>query len=350
MAGPTNDWPRHDNGRLKWDRYEGLQYWRSPCPGGQANSGAIEPAAATPQEASGSASTAREASAVEPSAEVRFGIAHLEQQQNTGHSKKILHNLARSFLNEQIKRFGEARGGQAQCVPIGDRDWPTWRAYIATHESAAQLLGTIGVKAICIEEIEGTFDPNRKGAPLVDIVVYNADGVRMRLHPGTNPCNDAKIIVRESSGGAYEPAAWAHLYRYPPPVYTQEYADNVPQGDRMEPARMFGKLQRLPRGRPWELTQATVEQFPWWLWLPTVGGFSAKVAGPGIERVALMETWTTRYGQAGCWDAARFLIVLADHTALLLDAAVGGEGHGSYQYRELEMDSPDYAWWVNWWR
>ena len=186
-------------------------------------------------------------------------------------------------------------------------------------------------------------------------MVYNADGNCFRLHPGYKRSSDAQLIVWKTVVGAHEPDVCkgepvepaSQAYRQPPEVYTQDYAATVPQGDRMGRMRMFAKLQMLPSDRPWELTHATIEEFPWWLWLPTIGGVSNKVIGVGIERVALMETWSTT-GRPGGWDAARFLIAHTDKTAVLLNAAHGGKGHIPYWTQDLEKDSDNYNWWVNW--
>ena len=79
-------------------------------------------------------------------------------------------------------------------------------------------------------------------------------------------------------------------------------------------------LQQLPAERPFELTQAAIDVFPWRLWLPTIGPIRDKVIGTGITRIALVETEEedTRYKS---W--ARFLIARADYTALLLNASHG---------------------------
>ena len=309
----------------------------------------------TPQEASSASSSAPDASAGEPSAKVLLGIAELQRLQKGGGAKANLHDEARSFLNEKIRFFADSPGDHARYLPIVADEWSTWREYIATRKDAAQLLGSNGVVAIRIEEIEGTNDANRAGSPRVDIVVCNADGNCFRLHPGNKPRSDAQLIAWKTVVGAHEPdvckgvpvEAASQAYRQPPEVYTQDYAATVPQGDRMGRSRMFAKLQKLPLVRPWELTDATIEEFPWWLWLPTIGGDSNKVIGVGIERVALMETWSTT-GSRGCLDAARFLIVHTDKTAVLLDAAHGGKARIPYSCEDLEMDSAKYNWWVNW--
>ena len=103
---------------------------------------------------------------------------------------------------------------------------------------------------------------------------------------------------------------------------------------------MFRKLQNLPASRPLELTQATLENFPWRLWLPNIGDLRDEVIDVVVERIALMQTWKERSGGV---NSAKFLIVRADKTALLLNA-YGKE----YSVEHLEISSEDYNWWVNW--
>ena len=82
-------------------------------PSGDANSGAIEPAEATPArtrdaEAPQEASNASDASVAEPSAEVLLGIAELQRLQQGGVAKGKLHKEARNFLNEKSRFFAES--------------------------------------------------------------------------------------------------------------------------------------------------------------------------------------------------------------------------------------------------
>ena len=96
-----------------------------------------------------------------------------------------------------------------------------------------------------------------------------------------------------------------------------------------------------------ELTDATLEEFPWWLWVPTIGRDANKIIGDGIERVALMETWTATKEQSD-WNWARFLFVHRDKTAVLLTARYDGRDRISYRRKELPVGSPEHARWVNW--
>ena len=135
-----------------------------------------------------------------------------------------------------------------------------------------------------------------------------------------------------------EPAA--HTYRNAPGVFTRDDAENVPQIDQQGRREMFHMLQRLPASRPLELTHAALENFPWRLWISNISDLRDEVIGVGIERIALMQTWTERSGSV---TTARFLIVHADKTALLLNAT-----NKAYSVEHLQINSEDYNWWVNW--
>ena len=87
--------------------------------------------------------------------------------------------------------------------------------------------------------------------------------------------------------------------------------------------------------------------FPWWLWLPTIGPISNEVVGDGIERIALAQTWSTT-ARAGYLGKAKFLIAHTDKTAVLLNAAHGERRRHPYWFEDLEKDSDNYNWWVNW--
>ena len=129
-------------------------------------------------------------------------------------------------------------------------------------------------------------------------------------------------------------------------MLTREVAEQTPQNHRMGRAEMFGKLERLPKEYPVELTQATIDEFPWWLWIPNTGRVRDEVIGCGIERIALVETTTDKRTDA--ISSARFLIVHTDKTALLLNAFHGAGHRAPYYTNILEPDSLNYDWWVNW--
>ena len=265
----------------------------SVAPTGKSSSGAFEPTVVEgpPAMSLSIEDTPRLASGLDPNAAVIFSIEDLARLQNGWLAKEKLHGQARGFLNEKIRFFAGNQADQAQHQPVDEHDWPTWREYIATHAAAAEIVGSTGVIAVRIEEIEGTCDGNRGGARRVDIVVYNADGKHHRLHPNSKRKKDAQAILCKTIIGAAEPigAPAAHTYSEAPLVYTRDDAEKIPQVDRMGRRKMFDMLQKLPAYRPVELMQASIDVFPWWLWLPTIGPIRDAV-GIGIERIALVQT------------------------------------------------------------
>ena len=107
-------------------------------------------------------------------------------------------------------------------------------------------------------------------------------------------------------------------------------------------AQMITKLEKLPKNYPVELTQASVEVFPWWLWIPNTGRVRDQVIGCGINRIALVESRTDEH--TGAITSARFVVVHADNTALLLNACLGVP----YSTTNLEPHSKNYNYWVHW--
>ena len=305
------------------------------------------------------------ASAAEPGDEMLLRRADLAGLQQRGQDRISLHQQARDFLNAKIRDFSLHQEGLVQSQPVDPFEWPTWKEYIATLDAAEQIIGTKGIIAVHIEQIEGVSDPNRGGKRRVDIVLYNADGQFFRVHPGSKRANDAQIRQANcSSIGASEPNARSSCaaeprvtktgsiesasrqYHDPPLVLTQDVAEQIPQNHLMGRAEMFGKLQSLSKDYPLELTQATIDDFPWWLWIPNTGRVRDKVIGSGIERIALMQTSTD--GHTGAITSARFLIVHTDQTALLLDAYHDPGSRTPYSIEILVPDSSKYKWWVNW--
>ena len=347
----TPSWPPKKGGSVP----DGGKEWWSAGP----NASAAEPSAqgeAATHAGEGASAAGPDAGAAEPGVRVLLRTQDQQGLQRSGTSKEALHTTARAFLNQKITEFSEHPGRHAQHQTVDENEWTTWREYIALHSAAAEILGTTGVTAIRIEEIEGTVDPNRQGSRRVDIVVYNADGMYTRLHPGNARQSDAQVICRRtvvgadvSCGSQGEPVGLAaHAYRQPPFVYTKTSATNIPQGDRMGRRRMFDKLQTLPAVRPLELTHADVESFPWWLWLPSIGSEVNAVIGDGIERIALVHSEAEPADSVSYLARVRFLIVHTDKTALLLHADKNKKSRSAYWVELLESDSRQYVYWVNW--
>ena len=319
----------------------------------------------------GAAAPASAASAAEPSDNLLLRRADLTGlRQRSPDRQRQLHEQARGFLNAKIQAFSPHQEGRVQSQPVDTNDWSTWKEYVASHAAAESIFGTQGIKAIHIEQIDGVRDPNRGGQRRVDIVVYNADGQFFRLHPGSKPKNDAQLTQgswsvfgasepNAESSGAAEPrvtdtgsiGSASRQYHEPPPVLTREVAEQIPQNHCIGRREMFSKLQGLSWAYPLELTHATLDVFPWWLWIPNTGTVRDEVIGCGIERIALVETTTDEHTHA--ITSARFLIVHTDQTALLLSAYRPEHTDGTirrtpYHIQTLVHGSRNYNWWVNW--
>ena len=341
-------------------------------PSGEPRTGAAEPGAAESWLSSSGrelaiveAAPASAASAAEPSDNLLLRSADLTGLRQRSQNIKNLHDQARDFLNAKIQAFSPHQEGRVQSQPVDTNDWSTWKEYVASHAAADSIIGTQGIKAIHIEQIDGVKDPNRGGQRRVDIVVYNADGQFFRLHPGSKPKNDAQLkqgtwnVLAASepnaeSSGAAEPrvtdtgsiGSASRQYHEPPPVLTREVAEQIPQNHCMGRRELFSKLQGLSREYPLELTRATLDVFPWWRWIPNTGTVRDEVIGCGIERIALVETTTDEHTHA--ITSARFLIVHTDQTALLLSAYDGTVRRTPYHIQTLVYGSRNYNWWVNW--
>ena len=319
----------------------------------------------------GAAAPASAASAAEPSDHLLLRRADLTGlRQRSPDRQRQLHEQARGFLNAKIQAFSPHQEGRVQSQPVDTNDWSTWKEYVASHAAADSIIGTQGIKAIHIEQIDGVKDPNRGGQRRVDIVVYNADGQFFRLHPGSKPKNDAQLTQgnwsvfgasepNADSSGAAEPrvtdagsiVSASGQYHEPPQVLTREWAEQIPQNHCMSRREMFSKLQKLfsdlPAGLHWslDLTHVTLDVFPWWLWIPNTGRVRDEVIGGGIERIALVETTTDEHTHA--ITSARFLIVHTDQTALLLSASDDTGRRTPYHIETLVHGSPNYNRWVN---
>ena len=179
--------PGDDDGHYDWVPFQYRHKYRSYSAGvsGDANSGAIEPAAATPArtrdaETPQEASDASDASAAEPSAKMLLGIAELQRPRMASGGNRNEHDEARNLLNNKIRVFAESPAG---------------------HE---------GIVVLRIEEIEGTSDSNREGKPCVDIVVDTADGYSFRLQPGNKRARvqRGRLLRRADASEAQAQIVW----------------------------------------------------------------------------------------------------------------------------------------------
>ena len=195
--------------------------------------------------------------------------------------KRSLHKLARDALNA-ITEAG-VHGTASKDLD----DWFPWKAYIACHAMAPDIIGE-GVTHAVAEFIAHTRDGNRGGQPRLDFVVYRSDGTYCRLHPGSKQSLDAKPIfspIMSSVDHATEriPAMiqWAALPRIP---FTYNYCSAIPQVDRIGKKDAYRLLLQAPVG----LLPITQDApFKWWLFVCNLGKHTQEVIGPGLTTATL---------------------------------------------------------------
>ena len=115
-----------------------------------------------------------------------FGPNDLEKMQRQGNlCKNTLHKSARQCLND----FYKTKYTGAKCLD----DLFDWRSYLATHAEGVQLVGPGIVRAV-VDRLEGIPDPHRCAVTRRDFIFHRADGTVYRVHPGSNPRNDAEPV------------------------------------------------------------------------------------------------------------------------------------------------------------
>ena len=138
-----------------------------------------------------------------------------------GNRKKKLHDEARALLNDMAEQ------DTTTSFDLTER-WLNWKAYIATHTIAQQLVG-LGISGFTGEFIEGTQDPNRHGRMRMDMIIRHTDGGYVRIHPGSAIKTDAqpKLFPSDTAaGGAAEHAGEA--WKLPLPPSPQQYPIHTP--------------------------------------------------------------------------------------------------------------------------
>ena len=204
------------------------------------------------------------------------------------------HDEARRWTNLFAGARAEvAAGVQADLAA----EWSTWKTYIARHKNADAIVGP-GVVSFTAEFIEGTFDPNRGGIPRLDLVIGQADGGYVRLHPGSKPKHDAAPIFFSSSASEHAAYEW----RTPDidGIFTPTRANQVPQTDKLCKKQIWQTIQGLiVQGlityRP-DTSTGTLRTLPLWLditdgnllcwrlWICNLGLHTRKVIGTGVRR------------------------------------------------------------------
>ena len=112
-------------------------------------------------------------------------LTDVRQQEAARGPPRSLHSIARAALN-QI----------SQSLTYNDDnldDWFDWIPYVAAHAHCDRIIGP-GITHAVARFLPNTRDPNRGGAPRLDFCFYRTDGTMCRVHPGTKPKYDAKLI------------------------------------------------------------------------------------------------------------------------------------------------------------
>ena len=177
---------------------------RAPAPGVTVRAGAM-PRAATEHSPPDNITTEPQESSPSTASPPVLTVADIAMKRNDEkrqRPKRSLHRLARAALNAITE------AGPSSSISKNLDDLFPWMAYIACHESAADIIGP-GVTHATAEFLEGIRDPNQHGQPRLDFIIYRIDGTLCRVHPGTKKANDAKPLLSSSNHGAE--ALWMTL-------------------------------------------------------------------------------------------------------------------------------------------
>ena len=116
-------------------------------------------------------------------------LAHVRRHEARQGAPRSLHKLARDALNKI-----------SQKTVYSDENldkWFHWIPYVAAHASSDEIVGpgiTHAMARFLPPEIAPR-DPNRGGAPRCDFCFIRADGSVCRVHPGSKPKEDARLII-----------------------------------------------------------------------------------------------------------------------------------------------------------
>ena len=209
-------------------------------------------------------------------------------QGNNRRNRASLHDEARDWLNRLI------RENPAESVDLTNV-WPNWRAYIAMHKMAGDLVGP-GVIAFTAEFIEGTRDANRMGMMRMDMIIRHTTGGYVRIHPGDTIKTDAKpkfFLRTRAASAATEHASTEWNTPGPGGTLTWERAQTIPQGDLLDKKWVWKTIEGV-----WQASGDTLDitdgsTLRWWLWIGNLGAHSRDVIGPGVTgaRVSMTDDW-----------------------------------------------------------
>ena len=178
--------------------------------------------------------------------------------------KKQLHDQARKALNE----FANAE----YAGPVSLEDLFPWKRYLALHDEGEKLVGP-GINRATLDQFPEVRDPNRQGRPRSDFIFERVDGSAYRVHPGSKPQSDAKLVycppgrAPEQTGVCY--------WLFPGTCFTFEDACRVPQTDKLGKEEVFRTLQNNP------------DNLQWWRFAANLGAHTQRVIGDGIFEATL---------------------------------------------------------------
>ena len=113
-------------------------------------------------------------------------VIAIQQQEAAREPSRSLHKLARDALNDINNR-------PTRSTVVLDGIF-LWVEYVAAHKQSASIIGP-GITHAHAVFLPGTNDPNRGGAPRLDLCFYRTDGTVCRVHPGMKPKQDAKLSI-----------------------------------------------------------------------------------------------------------------------------------------------------------
>ena len=179
--------------------------------------------------------------------------------------------------------IGMTRQDPDESVDLTDL-WPNWRAYIAMHKMAQDLVGP-GISAFTGEFIEGTRDANRAGMMRMDMIIRHTNGGYVRIHPGGKIKDDATPKFVPPAGAASGATEHARTEWNTPGLggtLTWERAQTIPQGDLLDKKWVWKTIEGVWQASGDALDITDGSTLRWWLWIGNLGAHSRDVIGPGV--------------------------------------------------------------------
>lgn len=254
----------------------------------------------------------------------REDAAHLKAASTTK-SYGVLHKRMRDELNLDSMRPGVMEYElDASLLP--------WKEYIASHPQSDAIIGQ-GITRASLQFIVGVIDPNRCGHLRIDYVFEWIGGGHCRLHPGSKPKGDAKLIFVhpvERRGGypatgiIFTPST---CWDAAPPNHpnwqtgaesavTLRDLEAIPKHIQLGKKSAFASLNDilLVHGQV-DITDGQL--WPWWRWIANLDlEHSAIVVGPGITHAVARSEETEPCSVSLCLtraDSSDIAVTLTKH-------------------------------------